>query len=592
MKSKTYNYAVEKAIYTGELNIEEITASSSSPEFYEYINEGNVRRKIYSFSIKPIIDILLRRRILEYLMSCMDKRVLTPASFVQYRIRAIRETIHSHPDIYSNTYNDFISSSINELEDIYTNNAYVISFLHTFRKYCYEYDHKDNIFESDIWAIDDFNITFERNASMRFKHLIFSDFKNKDNKYFVKKYTEYCLCNTDNTINTISGRLSCLKLMLKDSETAFSNWSEEESEMFINRLMSRYQNKRTLASRMICYYHFTDYLLIHDYIDHNPLKKYHSLCSIGTFRHSTIAVDDYIISQIFQVLGKIDDKRLVLIFLLLYCVGMRVSEACCINTDCLEKNGNGEFIKYYCLKMKKEVCNVIPLSLYEMIYEYREATSDFKRRFLFNNATLYDSPISTSTFTKYFNTELNKNNVTNKDGSLYIFKPHAFRHKMAVNMRRLDIPFQIIQEQLHHSSPEMTLAYVEYIDRDIIRKMDEFIDINGNKDASIEELILSENKKYADYMRSSINAQLLPNGICSRPVALGKCCHENVCLTCPEYRTSKAYIDIHKQHLKTINEYIIISEKNGWLPQVESSKKTRAILLKIISELEKPENTK
>ncbi len=271
---------------------------------------------------------------------------------------------------------------------------------------------------------------------------------------------------------------------------------------------------------------------------------------------------------------------------------MRVSEACCINTDCLEKNGNGEFIKYYCLKMKKEVCNVIPLSLYEMIYEYREATSDFKRRFLFNNATLYDSPISTSTFTKYFNTELNKNNVTNKDGSLYIFKPHAFRHKMAVNMRRLDIPFQIIQEQLHHSSPEMTLAYVEYIDRDIIRKMDEFIDINGNKDASIEELILSENKKYADYMRSSINAQLLPNGICSRPVALGKCCHENVCLTCPEYRTSKAYIDIHKQHLKTINEYIIISEKNGWLPQVESSKKTRAILLKIISELEKPENTK
>lgn len=586
MKSKIYNYAIEKAIYTAEFNIEEFTSYSSSPEFHEFINIGNVRRKIYSFSIKDIADLLLRRRLLEYLMFCMDNRTLSPVSFVQYRIRALRTTIFSHPTLYSTTYEEFLSHSIKKLEVVYSKNAYVISFLHTFFKYCYEYDYKDNIFESDIWTIDNFNISFERNASLRFKHFNFLDFQNNENKYFVKKYIEYCLCNTDNTINTISGRLSCLKLMLKDSKRSYSDWNENDSQTFINNLMERYKNKRTLASRMISYYHFTDYLLIHDYIDNNPLKKYHSLCSIGTFRHSTIAVDDYVISQIFRVLGDIEDKRLVLIFLLIYCVGMRVSEACGVTTDCLEKNEKGEFIKYYCLKMKKEVCNVIPLALYEMIYEYQYTLALGNHKFLFNNSTLHDSPISTSTFTKRFNTELNKNNVKNKDGSIYIFRPHAFRHKMAVNMRRLDIPFQVIQEQLHHASPEMTLAYIEYIDRDIIRKMDEYIDINGNKDKSIEELILSENKKYADYMRKTINAQLLPNGICSRPVSLGKCCHENACLTCPEYRTSKAYLDVHKKHLKSINEYITIAEKNGWLPQLESSKKTKSILLKIISKLE------
>ena len=586
MSSKRINIYIEKSIYSGNIDICEFTRSLKDPSYYEYICQKATRISAYSLDLKSIDDIFLRRRIIEFLVYSADSNNLSPNSFFIYRIRSLKRIMETHSLLFKNSYSEFLNNSLDAIESFYKKTLPVQAFIHTFRAYCYNQDNIGNIFEKDIWQISDYNISFERNASLRFKSLNFYGIQNETNKYYVKKYIEYLLVNTDNTINTILGRLSGLKYLFHDVNVSYENWTSDITESFISRLTSHYNNKRTIASRMITYFHFTEYLLIHDYILYNPLKKYHGLCAIGTFKHSSIAVDDSVVNQIFKILGEIEDTKIVLTFLLLYCVGMRVSEACSVKWDCLEKTHKGEFIKYYSLKMKKEVSNIIPPALYEMIAEYKYHHPKNDNDYLFEAPQKKNYPMLSSYFSKKFNYEMEKHNIKNPDGSAYHFRPHAYRHKMAVKMRKLDIPFPVIQEQLHHSSPEMTLAYIEYIDRDIIKKMDDFITNNGDQSIDPLEKIVSENKKYAEYMRKEINAQMLPNGICTRPVVLGNCIHNNSCLTCSEYRTSIAFLEVHKRHLRRVNEYIELSTMNGWLPQIESNKRIREILIKIIEKLE------
>lgn len=334
---------------------------------------------------------------------------------------------------------------------------------------------------------------------------------------------------------------------------------------------------------MIIFQSFADYLLVHDYIDDNPVKKYRHLARIGTFKHNANSVDHSVVLQIFNALHNITDKRLVICFLLLYCVGMRVSEACCIKTDCTEKTEKGTFVKYYSLKMKKEVYNVIPTALYEMIEELK--AERIGEEYLFESNRL-GIPMSSSFFSDKLNQEFTESGVSNPDGTPYRFTPHSFRHLMAVRMRENEIPFQFIQEQLHHVSPEMTLAYIEYLDRVKIDKMDKFIDSSGNYTKGEIIADLTADEEYADYMRKHINAQMLPDGICARPIKLGKCSHANACLTCPDFRTSVRYLDIHRKHLESVEQYINTAKENGWLPQVESNQLIMKTLKTIIEKLE------
>lgn len=586
-KSNNCIFSVEKAIYTGEFNLIEFSLSLSDSSYYNYLMKSKLRIEQSKINLHGISDLFLRRRIVEFFIYSVEEKSLLPDSLYVYRIKILGKLLHLFEEEFKKPYFKFINESIELIKEKYGANAYYRGFIHSFVEYCDIKDSENNKFENDRWFLKDFNLSPERlPATTRTKSINFHNITNEKNKFYAKKYIEYTLCNTDNAISTIWGKLTTIKAFFSDVDRPLDEWDDNYSDQVINKLISRYNNQKiTLASRVIVINHFMEFLLLHDYIDSNPIKKYKNLMKIGTFRHTTNSVPDTVESQIINVLKYIDEKWVLLIFLLIYSVGMRVSEACSMKKDCLEHRQDNEFIRYYSLKMKKEVTNLIPLSLSQMIAEYIQK-SDNTSEYLFHAFKNKQKPIAPYTFTKRMNELFVAHNVKNPDGSLYHFKAHSFRHNMAVKMRRMDIPFEIIQEQLHHSSPEMTLAYVEYIDRDIIRKMDQYIDKNG-KDSDFKiDFSISENKEYAEYMRKSINAQMLPNGICARPVSLGRCQHCNSCLDCDEFRTSKAYLNVHKEHLKNIDQYLKIAEGNGWLPQIESNKRIKNLLVNIIKRLE------
>lgn len=581
---------IYRIIYTGEFNIVRLVTLSDIETYKSYyLNSSHLKN--YPDGIINLLvveDLLLRRRIAEFMISSMDVDKLSAITFHTYRVLALSELIDEFSENLKASYAEFKKESDELAQKVEHKKGGVRSFLHSFALFCDERDHAENPLKSDIWKVDWFNLSSDRDYTKRYNKLLFGSIQNPRNKELIKSYIEYCLRNTGNSIQTIYGRLSALRSVLNMVEKPFDEWNSTDGQVFGEKIKERYKNPKTTASRMAVLFQFTDYLLLNDYIHENPVKGLRDLSRMGTFEYKTTSADHSVVLQIFNVLDLIYDERVVLCFLMIYCVGMRVSEACAIDFDCTEKHEQGTFLKYYSLKMKKDVYNVIPCSLYERIEKYKVLNP--RKGFLFpakkpRNRNV-EKPMATSYFYNKINEAMTAGNVTNPDGSQYKFSPHSFRHLIAVKMRERKIPIQFIQEQLHHQSVEMTIQYLEYIDKVKIKKMDEYINIHGDVIGLKKDFLYDEDIEYANYIRKNLNAQILPNGICARPVKLGKCPHGNSCLTCPDFRTSRDNLDAHKEQLKRIECFIAQAKDNGWLPQVETNEILKSNLLSIIRKLE------
>ena len=440
------------------------------------------------------------------------------------------------------------------------------------------------LYTADIWRDELAILAPERlNPSREIKSLNFKRIKNPENKELTKQYVRYLLLNTDQTLKYIRNQLCDVITVLNIVDKPYTEWAAADVEYLTGYLSQKKIKKNTLAQYILSFEAFTEYLLLHEILKDNPIKYLHSMAHYK-YEYKTTAPDEYVITQIFNVLRTIKDQSLILRFLLIYCTGMRVSEACAIKKDCLEQTGDNYFVRYYQNKMKKWVTNIIPAALYEMIDEYKKTLSA-ETKYLFPRFTDQLKPSDADGFVNRMQQELSKANIKNTDGSPYVFTAHSFRHLMAVRMREENIPLQFIQEQLHHESPEMTLAYTEFNDRQKMAKMQQFIDIHGENRPITIDVPLASKKEYAEAVQRFIHAQMLPNGVCTRSVKLPKCSHMNACLKCSNFRTSIEFLDIHEEYLKRMESYIVLADQNGWIMQAADARNTRETLITIINAL-------
>ncbi len=574
---------VSQFVYTGVFSITEAADSLSASLYREYFRPELARSR--PISLTPIDDLMLRRRICEYLVCSIDENSILPYSYSCYRLNPVRNILSIAPDYFALSYKAFLEKISEIPSRVNVNLICLNNFVHCFQKYCLLKEHSNDLFSLDFWPLDHFHLSYDRNYSFRLKQLNFDRFNNETNKYLVKKYAEHQLTNTGLSVTHIYKSVIELRIVLNMVDKAYLDWSQDDALIFAERIQKRYSRPSTIACTMITFFAFTDYLLIHDYLSDNPIKKLRSLARTGfSFQHSAKAVDNYVISQIYSALDRMKDPKTKLGFLILHSVGMRCSEMLALKRNCIETRNESAFLRYYSPKMKKDVCNVIPLSLAELILEYEKTLSPGE--YLFPSTLKRDFHISYTYFQSHFNSFLEENNILSSDGTPYHFSSHSMRHLMAVRMRENNVPLKYIQEQLHHSNIDMTLAYVEYLDRVKLKKMGLYLDAKGDKTDFAPPEIDSDQSTYLDYMRKRINAQILPNGICARPVILGKCPHGNCCLDCPDFRTSKQNLEEHRRHLQRVEFYIEMAEQNGWLPQAESNRETKHKLQRIITELE------
>lgn len=581
---KMIEYAIEKAIRDKKIDLVEFTKAHPSQIYYDDYKAFAEKypERLTVLDLSHVMDQTLLRRIVGFLWYEMNPERRTPRLFRETKVRSIWKMLSFVSSDALSDYMIFRQEIFNVPEDIKAAKE-VKKCARQFIRYCDEADCEDDPYSADVWHLYHMNIDESRLDYARMhKHIYFSNINNIENRELVKQYAKHILVNTNQTVSTLVGKVSHIYSVLNCIDQPYTHWSKDDAETMVNRLRDRGLKDRTIGSYLLELESFTEYLLLNDIIDDTPIKHLHDLTHTQ-YEYKATANDKYVLIQIFNAIGSFHDSSLVVCFLIIYCTGMRVSEACTMEKDCLETSGENTFIRFYQTKMKKYVTNQIPRSLYELIEEQRlKVTQD--TNWLFPGQRM-KRPRGSTTFTNNFKNELERFDIKNSNGTPYNFTPHSFRHLMAVRMREEEIPFQYIQEQLHHDSPEMTLAYTEFLDRQRIAKMKHFVNANGDETPIATSVTTVDDNEYAEYLRKYINAQILPNGLCDRPVQLGKCKHNNACLKCKDFRTSKEFLDVHEEQLKQTEKFIEIAEKNGWTVQADDARENCKILRNLIDRL-------
>lgn len=576
---------VEKAVRDSKIDL--ISFTADCPEYHAfYVNPLGKARRITEINLSSVKNSKLLRHIVEFMDYSINPRRRSGIVYHHEIVCGMAFILKALPYSAKSNIQEFLKAT--QTDKISNWNYEPKVCAHMFRKFYYRLINLSNDpFAGDIIELDRLKIAPERQNDTTHRRTIgLFKIKNPKNKELVRQYVKYLFHNTNNSISTIASKVASISAILNLCNKSYIEWTQDDADLVIQKLLGKNYKKKTLVTRLIYAYTFTDYLLTHELIQTNPLKKYHQLARTGPYQYRATAEDKYVITQIFNVLDKID-LRTAICFLLIYCTGMRVSEACGIDKNCLERSKdtpNQCFVRFYQSKMRKDVTNVIPKALYDLIDNYRQQLPT-ETRYLFPGRYA-EIPWQSQGFSERLRRELIAQGVKERDGTPYHFTAHSFRHLMAVKMRDEDIPIQYIQEQLHHSSPEMTMAYCEYLDRQKITEMKKFVDHKGNL-APIGDNIshIANDDEYAEYMRKFINTQILPDGICNRPVKLGKCPHCNACLSCPDWRTSADFLDVHQKQLKRVRDFISIARKNGWIMQLHEAEENEKRLSKIVDTL-------
>lgn len=589
MTDNMVNIVIKKAIKDKKVDLLEFTKANAHQEYHEfylrisYTRKGRFR-KAYLIDFSKIGDSKLMKRLVGFMWEYMNPTERNALSYHVAITQALSSVLNFVSKAAKNDYELFMAETA--YDKTISCDTYIRQCLRMFHRYCMDKDFLSEPYSVDAWNIDLLNIAPERmNSARAHKYINFANIKNNHNKSLVKGYTKHLLLNTDNSIATIISNVSYLKKMLSTNDKTYTTWNVDDADKMLKSIENDNIKKKTIGSYILALESFTKYLLVNNIISYSPIKHLHDITTAVKYEYKETSPDKFVIHQIFGCLNKFKDASVALCFMLIYCTGMRVSEACGILKDCLEVANGNYFVRFYQVKMKKEVTNVIPEALYGLIKKHIKSLPE-NSLFLFPSKKP-DKPRQSMTFSTKMISELAEFSITQADGSPYNFTSHSFRHLMAVRMRNEDMPFQFIQEQLHHESAEMTLAYVEFLDRQKIEKMKTFINNEGVVSPLVADIEISKDEEYAEYMCKFINAQMLPNGVCARPVKLGRCHHCNACLKCNDYRTSLEFLSVHEKQLKEIDNCIEFAIKNNWVIQLQDYRENKERLQNIINALKK-----
>lgn len=442
-------------------------------------------------------------------------------------------------------------------------------------------------FEKDIWELKKMGISSVRLVESRNMNTIsFYKIPNTTNRNFIKKYIKYLLTTTDRALTTIyikKKHIGTLLTFLKDKPITMMSRSVVEN--FIESINERGRDTYTFNKIIFDITKFVEYLITSGDLSVNHFHT--SDVNPIEIKHVYRSIDETVINQIFSVLDRVPSKESCM-FLLIYSTGMRVSEVCAIKVESIFQNNNGYFIRFHSQKMRKEVINPISKSLYDLLNIQKQSILENhgkKTNYLFpyNNLKCYPAGKFVINMQNLFK-ELS---VKNPDGSLYHFKSHDYRHTLATSMLSRDIPSSVIQKVLHHDSIEMTSTYIDIQDQQRINKHKEFINIKGDSiPLSIDSSMSIDDIAQVEFLKKSIHAQMLPNGMCSLPMAMGKCPHGNSCLTCSNFRTTKDFLPIHQKQYEKVNKLLNHAKQQGWQRQIETNEEVRNNLDTIIKKLQ------
>lgn len=491
------------------------------------------------------------------------------------------------PDFFNTLGNiSFVDMDVDELKDVYKQYCINNNLAKDAQKIIVscqyavlEYRDDREGFKRDFWDKEIMKISSNRiNKSMPLHNINFRTIKNVENREYVKLYLKHLIGNTEMAFATIYNYFSILNLFCK--HMGDTNITDVTPSQVLEYVQKKSNKSTDLINRFLnILSDFYKYLGVKQLLD-KPSPITENMFVDAKYKTINNCVDAYVINQIFKHLHKAPFNY-ILMYLISYSTGMRVSDICQLKTDCLFYDGNGGYyIEFSCQKMQKPIRNLICKALYELITEQIKIINklEYKEEYLFPSVKKTNYPYSSQVFRNNFKKLCIEWGIKNVDGTPYNYTTHSYRHTIASDLyQNYGVPIATIQKAvLGHKELQMTLSYVERPDDFLKMQEDKYIEKAG-------EVHLSK------WLKDNLRGQVLSNGICGQPQVLGKCPNLNACLSCEHFKTSKKFLPVLKNQLETTKSRLPIYEADGNLPNLETAKEDIEMLTNLIQKLERME---
>ena len=178
--------------------------------------------------------------------------------------------------------------------------------------------------------------------------------------------------------------------------------------------------------------------------------------------------------EIIQKLSN-SPEHLRMMFLHLWCIGLRISEVCTLKGDAYYRQNGDCWMKIYQVKMKNYKRVPIPEALYDLMQVYLNKNRIAKEDYIFQNRK--GGAFSKSTFNEQMKKYCAACDVQNGE---YLFKSHDYRHTVATNLYDHGVSRQGIRDYLGHNYEEMTMQYIDYMPKKIARRNEEYFSDEKN----------------------------------------------------------------------------------------------------------------
>lgn len=318
-------------------------------------------------------------------------------------------------------------------------------------------------------------------------------------------------------------------------------------------------------------------------------------------------IPDHIWEQVIENISSLS-KETIPIILILEATGFRICDVLQLKQNCLVEQADGFWIQG--LQRKSNYINhKVPIS--------NEIANMIKAQIKYVNETLLQEnnpdnylfpslkgkkrglPPLNSIVTRRLNNMAYHCGITDKDGEIYWFRSHGFRHRYGVNLVNNGMNIIHIQKLMAHACPEITLHYAAIHDKTLrnaweqARKSIVFgLASDGSVISNDIEVSATENGLELEWIRHNLDSIRLDHGYCIKApkqqcdfldTTLDPPCIKN---NCRSFHVDQTFIDYYEDQISKIKSDIDIYTQSRRYRSVEIIKpkleKYQSILARLL----------
>lgn len=314
--------------------------------------------------------------------------------------------------------------------------------------------------QANVWFLERFHFSRERmNPSKPVDLISFKEVTNLENQKMLQKYLRYLFGITDLSISTIRIKQLELRTFLahfNGEQKPIYEMEAEKIQKYLESIQRQDTREKTVNGRIFVILQFYNFLVVKGYLKNIPFRhEYYLQKEVRV--HNDRSVPEGVYTEILSKLAEFPE-HLRLMFLHLWCTGIRGSEVCTLTGDGYEEKDGDYWLKVYQVKMKTYKRIPIPEALYKLVQVYKKKYQIGPEEYLFQNQT--GGAFRYGTFRYQMLKYCEKYQIA--DGE-YLFKSHDYRHNLATLYYDSGISLQAVRDYLGHEYEEMTRQYVDYM---------------------------------------------------------------------------------------------------------------------------------